>query len=365
MKKIFYIIPLAVLPALAACEGNAGEEGEYDNEYATGVYTLVADKTVIEADGSDAVTFKLYSPEGEDLTASSQVNYITVECETTGETLDDMTFTAIMDGDYEFSAIYKNYDSDNKVTVTAQNRAQYEKYFRKVAVYDVTNAQCYYCGVLAQTIENMDEEWASRMVLFGIHGAYSEQDPWLENTRSVANSLLLKFNPQGSYPSLTFNLDEDAVLLGADVDVVSEIRSQLRKYPAHCGVKISSSYDAGTNAYSIDAELTASASGEFDLGCALLLDNQTYASGIISGMVYNDIVRQISENYMQMSTSSQALEADGTMTNSWSGTLPDSSEYAEHYRVVVFALRDADGTVIIDNVAECPLGESVDYLLNE
>ena len=82
-------------------------------------------------------------------------------------------------------------------------------------------------------------------------------------------------------------------------------------------------------------------------------------------MVYNDIVRQISENYMQMSTSSQALEADGTMTNSWSGTLPDSSEYAEHYRVVVFALRDADGTVIIDNVAECPLGESVDYLLNE
>ena len=135
----------AAFAALTACEGNAGEDtggSIFDEEYATGVYTLVADKTTIEANGSDAATFKLYSPEGEDLTATAQRNYITIENKTTGETLDGLTFTGTLDGDYTFFAYFKNSRSNNEVTITVQNRAKYERYYKKVAVYDLTSAYC-------------------------------------------------------------------------------------------------------------------------------------------------------------------------------------------------------------------------------
>ena len=370
MKKIFNIIMACIaLVQIAGCEGTAGEEDSnlYNEEYATGKYTLVADKTTIEANGDDKVTFTLYGPDGENLTAAAERNYVSVENETTGESLKGLTFSGTMDGEYVFFAYYRNHTSDNKVTVKVQNRAKYEKYFKKVAIYDLTSAYCGPCAILATYLENMDPEWADRMVLFGIHGSYQgTHDSWSRATNDVLAALMTEFG-NGAYPCLVFNLDEDATQIGSGVtslqDAVKEIQNQISSSPAYCGIKIDTQYSEESNTYTVDAELTASMAGEFDLGCALLLDGQTMAGG--EAEVYNDIVRNITGNYMRMSTSKKTLSADEKMTFSETGILPDPSEYADKYRVAVFALRTADGKVIIDNVAECPLGSSVDYRYNE
>lgn len=372
MKRILRNIMAAAIPVamVSACEGNAGEDNGgsiFNEEYATGVYTLVADKTTIEANGSDAATFKLYSPEGEDLTATAQRNYITIENKTTGESLDGLTFTGTLDGDYTFYAYFKNSKSDNEVTIKVQNRAKYEKYYKKVAVYDLTSAYCGPCATLATALEAMDEEWADRMVLFAIHGTFQGQhDLWSQSTNNVLAALMGEFGT-GAYPCLVFNLDPDATQIGTTSaplpGVVAELQNQVSKYPAYSGIKIDTEYSAETNTYTVNAELTASSAGEFDLGCALLLDGQLMGGGMADH--YNDIVRNISGNYMRMSDNKKTLAADEKMNYTAEGTLPDDASYADDYRVAVFSLRNDGGRVIIDNVAVCPLGEDVDYRLNE
>lgn len=371
MKKIYSIMAFAAaLCSLCSCEGNVDNEesgeGLYNEEYATGVYTLVADKTTIEANGADAVTFTLYGPDGENLTAGAQRNYITIQNETEGKALTGLTFTSTLDGEYTFYAYYRNYESDNKVTIKVQNRAKYEKYYKKVAIYDLTSAYCGPCAQLAASFETMDKEWADRMVMLGIHGSYKgDHDLWSENTENAVAALMREYG-NGGYPCIIFNLDEVQIGYGITSlqDAVAEIQSQISKYPAYCGIKIDTEYSADNNTYSVNAELTASSAGEFDLGCALLLDGQTMSGGEAS--IYNDIVRNISRNYMSMSVSKKTLSVDEKMTYSLvNQPLPDPSDYAENYRVVVFALRNAGNKVIIDNIAECPLGGSVDYKYNE
>ena len=143
-EKLLYLIPVLIL---AGCEGTHDGDPDFENPNPTDGYYIVADKTEIEANGEDVVTFKVYDPDGNDLTASTERNYVTIVDEVTGANIGDNVFewTSIKDGEYEFSATFKGHPTENTVTVKSVNRSKYEKYFKKVVVYDITSTMCGPC----------------------------------------------------------------------------------------------------------------------------------------------------------------------------------------------------------------------------
>ena len=90
-EKLLYLIPVLIL---AGCEGTHDGDPDFENPNPTDGYYIVADKTEIEANGEDVVTFKVYDPDGNDLTASTERNYVTIVDEVTGANIGDNVFEA-------------------------------------------------------------------------------------------------------------------------------------------------------------------------------------------------------------------------------------------------------------------------------
>ena len=92
-------------------------------------------------------------------------------------------------------------------------------------------------------------------------------------------------------------------------DIQALVEKQLVEYPAQTAIKASSSISGNT--LKVDASVTASSKGTFDLGMAVLKDNCIPASSEAYETVYNDVVLSISGNYYGMSADgSFTLEAD-------------------------------------------------------
>lgn len=361
MKKLIYIMAGAVaVAALASCEGTGGSDNP------TGAYTLVADKTAIDADGKDFVTFHLYDPDGEDLTASNQRNYIIIEEVNSGSELgSDLTFSTIRNGTFRFKAYYKNYESDNEVEVTGQNRGEYEKYYKKVGIYDLTNVMCGPCHNLAANFEALPADWKEHVSIFAIHTQFNNwEDPYII---SAGARLYSEYRASG-LPLAIYNLNEVVPGQISTSDIVGHIEDQLRDFPSTCGVAIKSAeYDEAANTVTISASVTSVVDGQYDLGYALLADNQQYVLYGTDVYTFHDVVYALSENYSGM-TEPADLTADQEHSETYTFEFGDAeipSSFLENTRVVVFAIRPYDGDVIIDNLAECKLGESVEYLLNE
>lgn len=367
MEKTFKLLLAGLLlTGFTACEGSDDGEKPGGNGEVKAPYTISVDKSEIEADGKDATHFILTDANGNVLTDNEQLNYIVFENTVTGNKLEAKTtaFTAVKNGTYTFKALYKNKPSENTVTVTAKNRSAYEKYFRKVAAFDITNVNCVYCPLMASALENTVEEWKQHMTVFAIHGPYDQKDPYIIG--SVANNLLSKYIGSGSYPSAIFNLDYPMKGAGDAKPefIAGVIEDQLRDNPATCGIRINSSYAGKT--ITINAGLTSSAGGKYDIAYAVLLNNGVYIGGTASDNKYNDIVVGLSPNYMAMSADAFTVAANEEHTGTTTFELKeDIADNLANYRVAVFALRNSGNKVIIDNVAECNLGGSVDYKLNE
>lgn len=365
MKSIFHTtLAILLLTSLSACEGNTdGIETPDDTQG----YQLSIDKTEIEADGKDAVTFTLTAPDGTKLTDGAQLNYVYIEETTTGTQLEQKTktFTAIKDGTYTFKATYKTHTSENTVSFTAKNRSKYEKYFRKVAAYKLTNVFCTYCPLMTTALSTVPDEWKQHMIVMSIHGPFDARDPFILGN-NIPNNILARFVGSGAYPSCVFNLDY--TMRGATDArpsfIANVIENQMRTYPATCGISIKTTY--ANEKITIEAGLTSTTGGKYDLGYALLADNKEFSGGIDNKNMYNHIVAGISGNYMSMlstSTFTATANTEHKVTFEIPG-LPIQANDLPNYRIVVFALRPNGNASIIDNIAECALNQSVDYLLN-
>ncbi len=327
------------------------------------------DKSTIEADGVDAATLKI-TKDGEVVTDNeSNIKYVSFSVKETGESqARSNKFTAIANGTYTIVAKYKGTECDNTVTVEAVNRAAYEKYFHLVPIYDITNVQCYYCGVVAEGLEAIPSPYKEHALTLAIHGPYDNKDPWLIS--AVANDIQNAFGVRGAYPTVIINLDHK---LAASADQYSgtglgtRIREQLLKNPSTCGVKLDTKCENGKVTISVTANPTAAR--KYDIGCALLLDNQPVTNSSIFTEAH-DIVRTISGNYLGMSDKAFTGVADKEETRVFEFNLSDIGEDLEasggiqNYRAVGFVLCEADGKIRFDNASVCQLGESNDYRLN-
>ena len=100
MKSFFkYASLLAAAVMLLSCEKDNNDQNGGTDTPGAGVFKLVADKDVIQSNGTDATTLTVYL-DGVDVTAESVIYNDAKEV----VTLNEGKFTASKDGEYKFWA---------------------------------------------------------------------------------------------------------------------------------------------------------------------------------------------------------------------------------------------------------------------
>lgn len=375
MKRILFILSAALF---VACSGTIDPEDqnpqqpdlEIPAEYAE-PFTLSVDKSEVEADGKDCVTFSLKDAYGremlDDMKALQGIN-ITSDM---GVRVPRMTTTAtfISNGTYVFSAKYKGIKSDNTIQVKAQNRAKYEKFHRNVGLFKCTSVWCSACPGMARNMHNFSEDAKDHSVIIAFHGNYGSSDPFsLYVQGKDLGSYVMGYFGGNGWPTLIYDMDEVLKTSYSTSDMEATIMQRRIDSPATCGIKVSSVAVEGT-ALKVKASLTSSTGGEYDLACAVLRDGLVYKGGysMNDDGVYNEVAVALSESflgYYNGETVAQDAEISEVFSFDFGDKVPSAEELKEFY-VAVYAHRKTSKGSVVDNIVTCAYGQSVDYHLND
>lgn len=383
MKRIIHIT--FSLLAIAACSGtidpeqngNGGNENtevQIPDEF-TAPFTLSADKTEVEADGADAVTFSLKDKYGremlDDKNTLKDINITSDKVVRVPRLTRTATF--IGNGVYTFTARYNGVNSENSVEINAVNRAAYEVFHRNVGLFKATSVWCVACPALANSLHGLSDDTKDHSVVLAFHGDFGSTDPFslYVGNVDVGSYLISRFGGSG-WPTLVYDLSHAET--GSKVTSVLEDNIYRRRleHPATCGIKISSVAVDGT-ALKVKAALKTSAGGDYDLACAVLIDDLGPVEGGYSvdgdGM-YDEVVLNLSPNFIgYVSAEAKTLEKDGETEREFSfdfgeGNVP-SEDVLNRYYVAVWAHKKVDGESVMDNIVKCSYGKAVDYRYNE
>ncbi len=360
MKKnlMFYVCSLAFAGSLASCSGSS-DEVDIPTEV-TGPITLTADKSVIEANGEDMVTFIVKDANGIDLTANEEYKKEIYFQDVTTDTYLERktnTFKAVVNGTHSFKAYYKDWVSE-PLEIKVQNRKNYEVFYRKIAVFKMTGTWCVNCPRMTAGLHAVEEEMPGRMVRMGFHASSSAAaDPFHLNE---TGKIMSAFGASG-FPTCIYDLIDMSSNSGKTV-IKELFNEHMMKYPATCGIKINSAYNAATGKITVNASLKSNKGGTYDLVYALVQDGLTAQDAAED--VYDYTVMGISPNYMKMSDAKFTVAADKEH-NAAEYTIEAKGLDASKARVVIYALTRVDGKDRVDNITECPINGSVDYKYND
>lgn len=369
MNFLKYALSALMIAVLASCKGyleDITDDPSGGDDPSQPGLTISVDKDVIEADGKDKAVFSLVDADGRELTTDAEIRNVYFYNKATGKALPrkSVSFSAIINGEYEFYAKYKGQQSKNTVVIKVQNRKKYEEFSRKVVIYKLTGTWCGFCPQMNTALSALSDDTKNHILELACHSAGGGEDPFALKVGSLdlGSTLLQAFSGQG-YPSLVYNLDKLSGNRAVSV-IEDEVMQQRIDNPATCGVKIESTVVSSTQA-EVKATLKASKSGDFDLACALLLDNQYYPAGTASDGMYSHIVKWISPNFLSMKGSATRFTLEAGKEHSVTFSIQGDFSEKGNMRVAVIALRDVNKmSPLVDNANECALGASVDYLYN-
>ncbi len=363
MKRILLLITLV---GFASCSGTVDPEQdgvqEIPDEF-TAPYTLEADRTEVEANGAEYVTFRLLDAYGrnvlEDSKAIQSVNITSAEGQRVPRRNDKTRFIA--NGTYNFTAKFRGLNSENTVSIVAKNRGKYEKFHKNVALYKATGSWCTACPGMTAAIKGMNEDTKNHSVELAWHNN-DEMALKFPGSANDCGALVAAHLTNGSVAFPTVVLDLRKMVMEKSAEVLENAIWDLRAdYPATCGIKVSSKYDKAKG-ITVNAELTSSTGGRYDLGAVVLLHNHEAGGTSVDGM-YSHIVCAATGNYLTCSSAIKDVAKDGTLP--YEVTFPVSEIDVENITVAVFALVKDDKGARMDNIVEARLGESVGYAYNE
>lgn len=333
--------------------------------------TISADKEVIESDGKDMAVFTIRDADGNVISTDANIEAVTYKNVATGRRLPRFStgFSSIVDGVYEFVGIYGGVETVNSVKITSANRSDYEVYHKNVAVFKLTGTWCPACPRMTSALHSLDEDALSHSVVLACHNE-DEGHPFRVSYRNtdLANAVFsVMGETQPLYPSLCYDL---AMMSNSSstVTIAEEIMQRRIDDPASVGVGISSFSFVG-DALKIAAKVKASASGRYDVACAVLADGRYYAEGTEPDGIYDNVVLAVSGTNFLSGTSSTSffLEAGQEIVREFEFTVSSSlsQDYKEALKTVVIVHEVTDdGGSSVNNSAVCRLGETLDYEYN-
>ena len=169
-------------------------------------------------------------------------------------------------------------------------------------------------------------------------------------------------------PRLFYNLRKGTKeMISIKSQIEEELQKELSNYPASCGVAIESVYNASDRTVTITAKLTSNVTNTYRCLIYLVEDGIKYfQTNGGNDYTHNNVVRAVVSTSLNGDRFNGAVNAGIESTMQRSCQL-ESGWNADNMRVIVSMLTTLDGgkTYTCNNVNECKLGESADYLYNE
>ncbi len=205
MNRLFkYASLLAAAVVLSACGSDTGEGNEGVSDKA---FYMTTDKDVIQSDGTDAATIRVFLNE-EDVTDKAVIYNEKDEV----VNLDGGLFTATKDGEYKFWAEYgtyssfdKNQDDNGLLTirsisvavpeVVADPQVSNTSFVHRAFLTQYTGTGCGYCPYMIKILKELfaDGTIPSKAVLAAVH-SFAKGDPAYISAPKVNNYPFLHFN---------------------------------------------------------------------------------------------------------------------------------------------------------------------------
>lgn len=205
MNRLFkYASLLAAAVVLSACGSDTGEGNEGVSDKA---FYMTTDKDVIQSDGTDAATIRVFLNE-EDVTDKAVIYNEKDEV----VNLDGGLFTATKDGEYKFWAEYgtyssfdKNQDDNGLLTirsisvavpeVVADPQVSNTSFVHRAFLTQYTGTGCGYCPYMIKIVKELfaDGTIPGKAVLAAVH-SFAKGDPAYISAPKVNNYPFMHFN---------------------------------------------------------------------------------------------------------------------------------------------------------------------------
>lgn len=221
--------------------------------------------------------------------------------------------------------------------------------------------------ILVTTKRAIQEEQPGRLAVASFHMDFGGMtDPMsTAATNSYRTNILGNFS---GLPRLFYNLRKGTKeMISIKSQIEEELQKELSNYPASCGVAIESVYNASDRTVTITAKLTSNVTNTYRCLIYLVEDGIKYfQTNGGNDYTHNNVVRAV------VSTSLNGDRFNGEVNAGIESTMQRTCQLepgwnADNMRVIVSMLTTLDGgkTYTCNNVNECKLGESADYLYNE
>lgn len=358
MSRVFPALPAVLLLWMAGCSGT--NDGAAD-----GPLVITADKPSIVADGSDKVTFTVKKGDV-DVSGKTQLYMVERNGSEVREQLADNTFASRIEGTFVFEAVYtsdKEYTSD-KATVTVGKYEGGEEFYRRLFGMQFTSTGCVACPNLTASLDNLPKEYADRLVRASFHTNFSSSYPDPMHLPITLGYMVDVLHSDGGLPVFYLDMIPGTRVVSEQHRIIEEIDKVLEAYPAVCGVKTSSVYDAAQRKLSITFTVKATLGGEYRIVPFIVEDGIVADQTGDRTYVHNTTVRK-ALSLSLVGDKLGMIEAGAEVTKEYKVSL-ESSWKPENLRIVVCVLDTADGKAFIGNNSDqCGINESTDYLYNE
>lgn len=368
-QRLLLFLQILLLGVLVACEGQ-GPNGGGDGNL-SGSITLLADRTLIRANGSDSasLTVLLTDDSGmiHDVTADAEIY-----CGEATEPMAAATFTTSSAGDFSFYALYGiaiSNDLEVKAVagisdLPADSNKEGTDFAHRLLLIQHTGTACPNCPKLMNNLKRVaeDEAYAGRYYHIASHSYNTDDKAYSSAAANLSGALNVK-----SYPWLNFNFVAAKDYLGE----VENIKSCIDLFhEEHAAVGITASSNATDGVIYANVGVKAAKAGNYRVGVWVLEDNiqSTQASATASWQNnHNNCLRGMageSKNERIYGHSIGRVES-GATANIILAVDVDEDWYTPNCKLLVFVTTDdGQGNLELINSTLCPVEGSVTYAYN-
>ena len=376
--KFLAIFCLSAL-AFVGCQPNNGDNDDNGGNGGKKSLILVADKSIIYDNGTDAATFTLYY-DGLILTEGYEI-YV-------GDTLlEGNTFSSTTQGTFEVWAANGTLESNTvNINVVAtppaapaapqDNNPSKTNFKQRILLTQFTGTTCPNCPYMINALHQVltSATLSNKVVVAAAH-LYNDNDPaYLSEAKTLDDALVVQL-----YPSVYANLDIASKTLATNM-LFAQLTELINSYSstALAGIAVNSEYHAKEEYIVLNATVKAKETNEFRIGAWLLEDNITghqANNGVtpLEGVNFNNhnnVIRladSMAANTDFSGFSLGTIEAGKTASREFAFKLKANGTGNQKYwnhdnlRVIVFISTKEGNKWLVNNVVKCPKDGSVDF----
>lgn len=335
--KLLLIISATII---CSCVGQKEPESDFS-------VTISASQPNISVESGESVTLRVKNF-SVDVTDQSEVYYIE-----NGEEviLSGGEFIASHSGEYPFRARYSGVDSKDYALVRAYTDDELTaEFYRRNLIMKFTGTWCVNCPAMGDAIESVKYSNSNRIIEMAIHCI---DDLAVNEGSQLAADYSFTTLPVALVDMLySTNLSSSSI-------IEALIENSIEENPTIGGVRIETSLD-GIN-LNVEVGIKGGGSSNYRVAVALLIDNYNYEQTGADDPNYkqDNVLRfYISDLYGDVL---DGLSLDAEIVKSYNVSLPSEALLSES-RVVAYLLNEINGSYIVNNVTECVIGNSINYM---